>query len=145
MSDRVVRTTLCSVLFADLVAYSTRSVAEQIAAKNRLNACLAESLAEIALEDRIVLDTGDGAALGLLGDPEDALFVGMSLRSAMTEGDLRIGINLGQVKLVKDVNGHASMLGDGINAAQRIMGFASPGQIAVSRSYYDVVSRLSDA
>jgi len=144
MNDRSVRNTLCSVVFADLVGYSTRSAAEQIAAKNRFNACLAESLANIAPEDRIVLDTGDGAALGLLGDPEDALFISLCLRNAMKEGELRIGINLGPVKLVNDVNGHASMLGDGINAAQRIMGFASPGQIAVSRSYYDVVSRLSE-
>jgi DNA-binding LytR/AlgR family response regulator len=144
MNDHAVRTTLCSVVFADLVGYSTRSAAEQIAAKNRFNACLAKSLADIAPKDRIVLDTGDGAALGLLGDPEDALFVSLSLRSSMAEGDLRIGINLGPVKLVNDVNGHASMLGDGINAAQRIMGFADPGQIVVSRSYFDVVSRLSE-
>jgi DNA-binding LytR/AlgR family response regulator len=68
----------------------------------------------------------------------------MSLNDAMPAGDLRIGINLGPVKLVNDVNGHASMLGDGINAAQRIMGFAEPGQIAVSRSYFDVVARLSE-
>ena len=62
----------------------------------------------------------------------------------MPPGDLRIGINLGPVKLVNDVNGHPSMIGDGINAAQRIMGFAEPGQIVVSRSYHDVVSRLSE-
>ncbi|MEO8346492.1 MAG: response regulator [Betaproteobacteria bacterium] len=144
MNDRAIRTTLCSVVFADLVGYSTRSAAEQIAAKNRFNACLARSLTDIAPQDRIVLDTGDGAALGLLGDPEDALFVSLSLRGEMSGGELRIGINLGPVKLVDDVNGHASMLGDGINAAQRIMGFADPGQIVVSRSYYDVVSRLSE-
>jgi DNA-binding LytR/AlgR family response regulator len=144
MNDRAVRTTLCSVVFADLVGYSTRSAQEQIAAKNRFNACLAQSLADIAPKDRIVLDTGDGAALGLLGDPEDALFVSLSLSRAMADGELRIGINLGPVKLVNDVNGHASMLGDGINAAQRIMGFADPGQIVVSRSYFDVVSRLSE-
>ena len=67
MNDRAVRTTLCSVVFADLVGYSMRSAAEQIAAKNRFNTCLAESLTDIAVKDRIVLDTGDGAALGLLG------------------------------------------------------------------------------
>src|SRR6185312_3907694 len=32
---------------------------------------------------------------------------------------------------------------DGINVAQRIMSFARPGQIVVSRSYYDVVSNLA--
>jgi hypothetical protein len=61
------------------------------------------------------------------------------------EGDdaVRMGINLGPVKLVKDINGHPNIIGDGINVAQRIMSFARPGQIVVSRSYYDVVSNLA--
>jgi hypothetical protein len=48
------------------------------------------------------------------------------------------------VKLVKDINGHPNIVGDGINVAQRIMSFAEPGQVLVSRSYFDVVSCLSD-
>src|SRR5207253_8006309 len=55
----------------------------------------------------------------------------------------RMGINLGAVKLVKGINGHPNIIGDGINVAQRIMSFARPGQIVVSRSYYDVVSNLA--
>ena len=35
------------------------------------------------------------------------------------------------------------MIGDGINVAQRVMSFAHPNQILVSRSYHEVVSRLS--
>jgi hypothetical protein len=56
---------------------------------------------------------------------------------------VRIGINLGPVRLVKDLNGQLNIIGDGINVAQRVMSFAAPGQILVSRSYYEVVSRLS--
>jgi len=56
---------------------------------------------------------------------------------------VRMGINLGPVKLVKDINGHPNIIGDGINVSQRIMSFARPGQIVVSRSYYDVVSNLA--
>jgi hypothetical protein len=56
---------------------------------------------------------------------------------------VRIGVNLGPVRLVKDINGQPNIVGDGINVAQRVMGFADPGQILVSRSYYDAVSRLS--
>src|SRR5919201_1932388 len=33
--------------------------------------------------------------------------------------------------------------GDGINVAQRVMSFARPGQLLVSRSFYEVVSCLS--
>jgi hypothetical protein len=48
------------------------------------------------------------------------------------------------VRLVKDINGQPNIIGDGINVAQRVMSFAEPGQILVSRSYYDVMARLSE-
>ena len=70
----------------------------------------------------------------------------MTATTAEGAGDdsVRMGINLGPVKLVKDINGHPNIIGDGINVAQRIMSFARPGQIVVSRSYYDVVSNLAE-
>jgi len=158
--DQTNRTFICSVVFVDLVDYSRKSVSVQLAIKDRFTATLAEALKDVAVNDRIVLDTGDGAAMSFLGDPEDALFVGMSLRDVMKaaapqpdggagaaakdEGSARIGINLGPVRLVRDINGHPNIVGDGINVAQRIMSFAQPGQILVSRSYFDVVSCLSE-
>jgi hypothetical protein len=36
-----------------------------------------------------------------------------------------------------------NIIGDGINVAQRVMSFARPGQLLVSRSFYEVVSCLS--
>lgn len=145
------RTFICSVLFLDIVGYSKKPVAEQIQLKERLNGLLTEALANVAPNDRIILDTGDGAALNFLGDPEDALFVSLTLRDALAvqlepgpELTLRLGINLGPVKLVKDINGQPNIIGDGINVAQRVMSFAGPAQILVSRSYYEVVSRLSE-
>jgi class 3 adenylate cyclase len=160
MLDQANRTFICSVVFVDLVGYSKKSVAEQITLKDRFTGLLSESLKNIAVNDRIILDTGDGAAMSFLGDPEDALFVAMNLRDALKDaassgdgaagrdedgkGLICIGINLGPVKLIKDINGHPNIIGDGINVAQRIMSFAKPGQIVVSRSYYDVVSCLSE-
>jgi class 3 adenylate cyclase len=145
------RTFICCVVFLDIVGYSKKPVSEQIQLKERLNTVLTEALANVAVNDRIILDTGDGAALSFLGDPEDALFVSLTLRDAMTatlpqgtDLPMRIGINLGPVKLVKDINGHPNIIGDGINVAQRVMSFAAPGQVLVSRSYYEVVSCLSD-
>lgn len=137
------RNVICSVVFVDLVEYTRKSVAEQLAIKDRFTAVLAESLQDIPVNERIILDTGDGAAMSFLGDPEDALFVGMSLRDREA-GSIRVGINLGPVRMVKDINGHPNIVGDGINVAQRIMSFADPGQILASRSYFDVVSCLSD-
>src|SRR5437870_1417329 len=154
MPDYTNRTFICSVLFLDIVEYSARSVAEQIRLKERFNAVLMEAITGVATDDRIILDTGDGAAVSFLGDPEDALFAGMSLRDSvaaqreLTGGgprlQIRVGVNLGPVRLVKDINGQPNIIGDGINVAQRVMSFAEPGQILVSRSYYDVMARLSE-
>jgi len=145
------RTFICSVVFIDIVEYSMKSVNEQIQMKERFNALLSEAIKDISIHDRIILDTGDGAAIGFLGDPEDALFVAMSLRDALKDDQteagsdlhVRMGINLGPVKLLKDINNQLNLIGDGINVAQRIMNFAEPGQLLVSRSYYDIVSCLS--
>jgi class 3 adenylate cyclase len=140
---------ICTVVFVDIVQYSEGPVSKQAEMKARFGALLGTALEHSPAADRLVLDTGDGAALCFLGDPEDALFAANSLRSAVLEASgspalqLRLGINLGPVRIVKDVNGQRNIIGDGINVAQRVMNFAAPNQILVSRSYYEVVSRLS--
>ncbi len=145
------RTFICSVVFIDIVEYTKKPVDEQIRLKERFNALLTESIRDISINDRIILETGDGAAIGFLGDPEDALFVAMSLRDALRDDrseatpnlQVRMGVNLGPVKLLKDINNQQNLIGDGINVSQRIMSFAEPGQLLVSRSYFDIVSCLS--
>lgn len=181
MLDQGNRTFIGSVVFVDIVGYSKCTVSDQITIKERFTKLLSDALVDIPPEQRLILDTGDGAALSFLGDPEDALFVSMSMRdkisrAAVADGTpqlsaqlsemgetgamresgetagaglggplpVRIGINLGPVKLVRDINGHPNIVGDGINVAQRIMSFSQPGQIVVSRSFYDVVSVISD-
>jgi hypothetical protein len=96
------------------------------------------------------LDTGDGAAVTFLGDPEDALFVAMNLVGLLAKAQaseppllVRVGVNLGPVRLMRDINGQPNIIGDGINVAQRVMSFAEPGKVLVSRSYHEVVTRLS--
>ena len=143
------KTTICSVVFLDIVEYSKKSVAEQIKLKNQFNALISLAIKNVPVTDRIILDTGDGAAISFLGDPEDALLTAMKLREAVHSGQeipffLRIGINLGPVRLVQDINKQPNIIGDGINVAQRIMNFAEPNQILVSRSFFDVISCVTD-
>jgi hypothetical protein len=89
-------------------------------------------------------------AISFLGDPEDALFVAMNLMQTLASDPsaqptaVRAGINLGPVRLVRDINSQPNIIGDGINVAQRVMSFAQPRQVLVSRSYYDVVTRISE-
>ena len=137
------RTLVCSVVFLDIAEYSKKPVAEQLQLKQSFNGILASALEQVPLRDRIILDTGDGAAIAFIGDPEDALFSAMSIRDSAGALPVRLGINLGPVRLLKDLNGQMNIIGDGINVAQRVMGFARPGQLLVSRSFYEVVSRLS--
>ena len=137
------RTVVCSVLFLDIVEYSKQSVAEQLQLKQAFNRVLAGALEAVATRDRVLLDTGDGAAIAFLGDPEDALFVAFAIRDAV-HLSVRMGVNLGPVRLVKDLNGQVNIIGDGINVAQRVMSFSEPGQLLVSRSFYEVASRLSN-
>jgi class 3 adenylate cyclase len=151
MIERQNRTIICSVLFLDMVEYSRRTVADQLSLRERFNELLRDALKGVAPGDRVVLDTGDGAAITFLGDPEDALFTALTLRDSIVADardaeqqlSVRTGINLGPVKLVKDLNLRPNIIGDGINVAQRIMSFSQPGQVLISRSYFEVVSRLS--
>ena len=151
MEERGNKTIMCSVLFLDIVEYSKMPVSGQISLKDRFNSYLSAAIRDVPVADRIILDTGDGAAINFLGDVEDALKAALSLRESILNEDsglkppllVRAGINLGPVRLVRDINGQPNIVGDGINVAQRIMGFADVDQILVSRSYYDAVSRLS--
>lgn len=146
------RTFVCSVLYLDIVEYSRRSVTEQMKLKERFNALLIQALQQVAVSDRIVLDTGDGAAVCFLGSPEVAMFVAMDMRDDIAAEspdeipvlEVRMGANLGPIRLIKDINGQTNIIGDGINVAQRVMSFADPGTVLVSRSFFEVVSRLSD-
>jgi class 3 adenylate cyclase len=146
------RTLTASILFVDLVGFSLTTVSEQISVKQALTAMLRNTLAVVPPEDYRIMDTGDGAAIGFLADPEHALYFALAIDSKCRQSDvpaglhhgaLRMGINFGPVKDVVDVNDRPSLIGDGINAAQRVISFAEPGQITVSYAYFDLVSRLA--
>ncbi|MCZ6732901.1 MAG: adenylate/guanylate cyclase domain-containing protein [Gammaproteobacteria bacterium] len=148
--ERQSRTWLCSVVFLDIAGYTEKPVEQQIEMKEHLQKLVADAVSNIAETERIMVDTGDGAALCFLGDPEEAMFVALNLRDLLTEKEtatpfkIRIGINLGPVKVIKSISGQLNPLGDGINNAQRVMSFAEPNQILISRSFYDVIACLSE-
>ena|SRR5687768_235234 len=134
---------VCSVLFVDVVGYSRLTVAEQMERRRVCADLVADALGPLSAQDRVIADTGDGAAVTFLGAPENALFV--ALRTRDTAGDLavRIGVNLGPVRVTQDLNGFQNVVGDGINVAQRVMSFSEPGELLVSRSFYEVACRLA--
>lgn len=149
--DLTARPTSATVLFFDVIGYTKQPANKQIEIKKQFNQLVSDCLGAQGDGERIILDTGDGAAIGFLQHPEDALEVAMQFRKTVLanqhkdypELKVRIGIHLGPVNVVKDMNGQSNMVGDGINDAQRVMSFAGIDQIYISRSYYDFISRLS--
>lgn len=153
MSDSGGRNWLISVLFLDIVGYSKTSVDQQIKLKEVLNTSISDAIQGIPIEDRVILDTGDGNALCFLSDPEHALSAALSISRALATSNargevntvVRAGINLGPVKLIRDLNNNLNAVGDGINVGQRIMSFAGNGEIMASRSFVEVVGCLKDS
>jgi class 3 adenylate cyclase len=143
MADTTNRTLVCSVLFIDIVGYSKKGVGEQVRLKQLFNRVLTSAVEHVPPRERVVVDTGDGAAVTFLGDPEGALFVALAVLDKVGELPVRLGINLGPVSLMKDINGLDNVVGDGINVAERVMSFAAQGQVLVSRSFFEVMSLLS--
>ncbi len=145
------RTWICTVVVADIVGFAKKSVEEQARAKAHFSKVALDLIKYVAESDRIMIDTGDGAAFCFLGDPEDALNTAMSMCGAVNdEGkgehgyELRIAVNVGPVKIVEDVNGNVNAIGDGINAAVRLLGFALPGRLVASRSFVDLMSPIAE-
>jgi hypothetical protein len=102
------RTLVCSVLFPRhrrvLEETGRRPAATKAGLQRRARARAGGSCAARP----IILDTGDGAAITFLGDPEDALFASISMRDAAAVLGVRAGVNLGPVRLVKDLNGRST-------------------------------------
>jgi class 3 adenylate cyclase/Flp pilus assembly protein TadD len=150
--SRMERTWLCTVVFTDIVQYSSQSVELQMKWKARFNTYVAAAIRDVPEDERVILDTGDGAAICFLGAPEAAMFAALEMWQSFIRDEkeqqpglrVRIGINLGPIKLVKDINGSLNAIGDGMNAGQRVMSFAGENQILVSQSFFEVVSRVSD-
>ncbi len=148
------RALVASFLFTDLVGYSKGTAAEQYAAKATLSSVLRTNLATLLDVDYRIKDTGDGALIAFTSSPEHALYMALAIaedfgRAAGAAGfpsnRLRTGLHLGSVKESTDLEARPNFVGDGINAAKRIMDFAEPGQITASRAFFDAVGSLDSA
>ncbi|MBL0422062.1 hypothetical protein JI739_17050 [Ramlibacter sp. AW1] len=144
------RSLVCTIVFIDLVGASMRPVDEQVEAKEAFKLLIGKALQDIPEESRLAIDTGDGAALCFIGPPTVPLEVArrlvLLLRAHRTPPmQTRIGLHLGDVRVVSDINNRANVLGDGINVAQRVMDFAQPDQLLASSTLRDAVCRIDPA
>ncbi len=145
------RTWLATVLFMDIINYSIIPVNQELKVKLHFQNLVSKEIDQLEDEQTIRLDTGDGMAIVYLGDPERMYPVARRLRddfSALQDDNeydykVRLGLNLGPIKLVEDLNQKRNCIGSGINDAQRVMSFAAENQLLVSRSYFEIVSKMS--
>ena len=150
MPEHTGRSFICAVAAVDLVEYSMKDVTDQLRLRDDFTAKLLEGIEQVPPDKRIIVDTGGGAVVSFLEEPEDALFMVLHLHQAMQRaytgeglgGTMRSCINLGPVVLSRDLNGRPLTVGDGVNAARQIVRAADPGEVLVSRSYCDLISRL---
>ncbi|MBA2674053.1 protein kinase [Ramlibacter sp.] len=143
------RNLLGTVLALDLVAPGGRAPDELKDLRRMFAELVASALRAIPDDQRATASTPDGLAVCFMGDPEEALKSGLLVRDLLTGRHgralgVRVGLHMGPVRLIPDTAGRLQVMGDGINVAQRVMDFAQPNQVLVSRAYYDVVSRITD-
>lgn len=157
VNDNMNKTSISSVVCFDIIDFAKKSETERQAVIKRFNALIDLAVVDIPEKDRLIVDTGHGAIVTCSGSLEnaleDALFIALTVRDEVLNSNaksenplyLLIGINLGSVKVAKstNVNDAPNIVGEGLVEAQRIMSFAKPNQILVSRAYYDMASKLT--
>lgn len=151
------KTSISSVVCLDIIDFSKKSKTEQKKINKQLHALIDHAVVDISEKDHMVVDTEHGAIITCSGALEsaleDALFIALTIRDEVLNANtgseaplyLLLGINLGSVRLDPNVkvNEAPKVIGEGLTEAQRIMSFANPNQILVSRAYYDMASKLT--
>ena len=155
MNDISNKASICAIVHLEIIDFSKKTDAEQAEIKNQLNYLVNRAVIDIAHNNRAILNVADGTVIACIGPLEDALedalLISLTIRDEILENNslssaplyVRFGINLGSAQMSSDVNGKPSIVGESIYEAQRIMSFAKPNQILVSRPYYEMTSKLS--
>jgi hypothetical protein len=102
----------------------------------------------------VILPTGDGMAIGFSDSPEYPLRLSIQLHKILSEYNkskrrkddkvlLRIGIDIGPVYIIKDLNGQDNVWGPGIILTRRVMDLAGDQNIFCSSRYAEDVRVLS--
>lgn len=132
--------TLASVVFLQLQEFSRRAITEQAKLRTQLEAVVGVAISLLPVEDRILLDTPDGAAVVVLANPRGAIEVAERALAAATGLPLCIGVNHGVIQFATDEHQTQGLVGDGIASAATVASFAQPSGLLVSRSFRDALA-----
>lgn len=156
-----------TILFTDIVSFSKKPTAEQRRLVEALTSEVVHELRPLLtppldIPSILALPTGDGLALAFLHRSNQLwdrttilrLILRMhrwaySQSTPRNSVNLRVGVHVGPVELVTDINGKANICGDTINYTQRIMDAANPRQTLFSdaafREYVGAESPMYNA
>jgi class 3 adenylate cyclase len=142
------RLEMAHVLYLDLVGYSKLSMEEQrktLLDLQRLMRATTTFVRSEASKELIALPTGDGMALVFFGDPTSAAQCAIEISQATRSSpaaNLRMGLHVGPVYRIADINKNSNISGGGINVAQRVMDAGNAGHILLSANVADVLRQL---
>ena len=143
-----------TILFADIVSFSKKPTAEQRQLVESLTSEVVHELRTLLMPlldtpSIIALPTGDGLALAFLHQSNQPWNLETIFRiilrmhqwannqsSPHNLVSLRVGVHVGAVELVTDINDNANICGDTINYAQRVMDAANPRQTLFSETAF---------
>lgn len=135
--------TLASVVFLKVQDFTRRSVTDQARLRAQLEAVVGVAISGLPVEERILLDTPDGAAVVVLANPRGALEVAEQALAAATGLPLCIGVNHGVIQIAADEQNTQGLVGDGIAAAATVADFATPSRLLMSRSFREALAELA--
>jgi len=148
------------ILFTDIISFSKEATAGQLQLIEGLTAEVRESTGDyIARDEAIALPTGDGLAIAFLNYSGNTTILSklfeLTLRlhkwarlksTATNPVSLRIGIHLGPIEFITDINGRKNICGYTVNLAQRVMDAANPRQTLLSADAFEqLIGRATSA
>jgi hypothetical protein len=143
-----------TILFCDIVSFSKKATDVQKSLVESLTSEILYAIRKLLIRpfketETIALPTGDGVAIAYLHseaqswEPSTILelccrlhYWAYNTSSPESTVKLRIGIHVGSVDFVVDINNNTNICGDSINIAQRVMDAANPMQTLFSDSAY---------
>jgi hypothetical protein len=140
---------IASVMLAEIAGYEDRPVFEQIDLTSRLRQLFEGAVADLGCSGVQIIDREDSIALLFPGDPRDCLDLATRLAVILAADQrysnlpLRVGVNLGPVRLGRNDLCQIQLSGAGIDDAERVARAASLREILMSRSFYTVLSRTT--
>lgn len=143
--------------FTDIVAGSNPTIPtkDQVRKIIVLNEVIARTsvFANKDPQSTVILPTGDGMAIGFSDSPEKPLRLAVEIHKALSRYNqskigkekllIRVGIDMGPVYVIKDLNGQDNVWGPGIILTRRVMDLAGDMQIFASERIANDIRNLS--